>query len=81
MTTTGGNQGVNLPLPRPYYRWQQIEDSKCALQAAYHAVIDQLEGDVELQELGDLRDQVDREPLEAIVALQFFCLDYIKWIE
>ena len=52
-----------------------------ALKATYHAVIDQLEGDVELQELGDLRDQVDREPLEAIVALQFFCLDYIKWIE
>jgi hypothetical protein len=40
----------------------------------YRSIIHQLERDVELQELGDLRHQVDGEPLEAIIAFKFFRL-------
>ena len=56
--------------PIPQFANHPVPLIAVLLLAAVVAIVDPLEGEVELENVGDLRDEVDRVTLERIVADQ-----------
>ena len=56
--------------PTPQFANHPVPLIAVVLLAAVVAIVDPLEGEVELENVGDLRDEVDRVTLERIVADQ-----------
>ena len=61
---------ILIPHPIPELANHAVPLIGVLLLAAVVAIVDPLEGEVELEHVGDLRDEVDRVTLERIVADQ-----------